>query len=116
MLVESWTASDSSSGSCMPMLCLCCHQPTEVLPLPRGGWGSNLYYLTYRAFCTAYRNRFALILRVILNTVSNATRQSNREQAESDRQPPLLPAHGPLIGFIQITSATTTCLLALHCV
>ena len=32
----------------------------------RGGWFSNLYYLTWRAFQSAYRNVFAITLRVVL--------------------------------------------------
>ena len=40
-----------------------------ISPQLRGGWFSNLYYLTWRAGKSAYRNQFAIALRILLNVV-----------------------------------------------
>jgi ATP-binding cassette subfamily G (WHITE) protein 2 len=40
-----------------------------ISPQDRGGWFNNLYYLTWRAGKTAYRNNFAIGLRILLNVI-----------------------------------------------
>lgn len=40
-----------------------------ISPQDRGGWFNNLYYLTWRAGKSAYRNNFAIGLRILLNVM-----------------------------------------------
>lgn len=42
---------------------------TYISPEDRAGWFSDLYYLTWRAGKSAYRNKFAIGLRILLNVV-----------------------------------------------
>lgn len=64
----------SSTGSAAPPVprgpsCRDLAAAAMISPQERGGWLNNLYYLTWRASKSAYRNTFAMILRIMLNVM-----------------------------------------------
>ena len=51
-------------------------------PVQKVGWLSNLFYLSWRALNSAFRNKFAMVVRTFLNVVRNRVFQDAADEGD----------------------------------